>query len=110
MTERPNLRRQIARNGIVLLGGQAALIVSSAVTSFALARQLGTVQFGEYNAVLAFVGLFLPIAMFGLDIVLIREMTQDPDRAPSILGTGLLIRLAAFSGRNAAIASVRVCT
>ena len=86
---------RIVKNTLVLLGGQAAFMLSSAVTTFVLARFLGTSEFGEYNAVIAFVGLFMPIATFGLDTVLIREMAQNRQRAPAIYGAGLALRLLA---------------
>src|SRR5216117_874605 len=86
---------RIVRNAIVLVGGQAALTLSSAITIFTLARYLGAAEFGEYNAVIAFVGLFLPIAAFGLDAVLIREMAQHRPRAREIFGAGLALRVIA---------------
>lgn len=88
------LRLRVLQNAFVLLGGQAALTVSSALTTLVMARRLGTEQFGEYNAVLAFIGLFLPIATFGLEIILVREMSQAPQQASEIFGTGLTLRLA----------------
>jgi O-antigen/teichoic acid export membrane protein len=88
------MRVRVVKNTFVLLAGQAALIVSSAITTLLLARGLGPDQFGEYNAVIAFVGLFLPIANFGLDIILVRELSQNPRKAGRILGAGILLRLA----------------
>src|SRR5215475_8628993 len=90
----PKLKVRVVKNAFVLLGGQAALVLSSAVTTLALARQLGADQFGEYNAVLAFVGLFLPVATFGLEVILLREMAQNPGRASETLGAGMTLRLA----------------
>jgi len=89
-----NMRVRVVKNTFVLLAGQAALIASSAITTLFLARGLGPDQFGEYNAVIAFVGLFLPIANFGLDIILVRELSQNPKQAARILGAGILVRLA----------------
>jgi len=70
-------------------------MLGSAVTTFVLARQLGSERFGEYNGVLAFVGLFLPIAIFGLDSMLVREMAAAPQRARITFGTGLILQLVA---------------
>src|SRR5882672_3799013 len=85
------LRVRILKNAMVLFSGQAALLLSSAITTFALARQLGTEQFGHYNAVIAFVGLFLPVATIGLDSLLVREMSQDRNHARMIFGCGLIL-------------------
>ena len=88
-------RTLVLKNTFVLLSGQAALMLGSAVTTFVLARQLGSERFGEYNGVLTFVGLFLPIAIFGLDSMLVREMSAAPQRARITFGTGLILQLAA---------------
>lgn len=100
--DRPNgaARRQgraprIIGNAVVLLAGQVALTLSTAVTMFALARYLGTAEFGEYSAVIAFVGMFLPIATLSLDLILIREITRNPEKSDAILSTGLALRLSA---------------
>ena len=92
---RATLQARIVKNTFVLFGGQATLAVASAVTTFALARGLGVERFGEYNAVIAFVGLFLPLANIGLDTVLVREMSQHRDEARAIFGCGLILRLIA---------------
>src|SRR5437660_8211206 len=90
-----NLRSRVLKNAFVLFAGQAALILSSAITTFALARQLGAEEFGQYNAIVAFVGLFLPFATFGLDSVLVREIAQHRARGPAIFGSGLILRFLA---------------
>src|SRR5262249_22978713 len=89
------LRVRVLRNALVLLTGQAALAIASAISTFVLARRLGTDQFGEYSAIIGFAGLFLPIATVGLDRVLVREMTRDPASARLIFGSGLILRLLA---------------
>src|SRR5579884_790489 len=91
----PEIRVRIVKNTFVLFGGQATLVLSSAITTFALARGLGVARFGEYNAIIAFVGLFLPLASIGLDTVLVREMAQNREQAGRIFGSALLLRLAA---------------
>lgn len=52
-----------------------------------LARYLGTVEFGTYNYVVAFVALFTPIASLGLNDIVVRDLVRHPDAAPLILGT-----------------------
>jgi len=61
----------------------------------AVARRLGPEQFGVLSYALAFSAVFLPVAMLGLDYVLVRDLVRWRDREAALLGTGALLKLAA---------------
>jgi len=63
-----------------------------------IARYLGPEQFGVLNYAIAFVGLFLPLAMLGLDNVAVRDLVQEPARSHETLGTAFILKLAAGIG------------
>lgn len=100
---RPNLRRIVTNVGwlfadrIVRLG--VGLLVSIVVT-----RYLGPEQFGLLNYSIAFVGLLLPIAIFGLDHVLIRELVREPARADETMGSVFAIKV--ISGSSAFVVAI----
>jgi PST family polysaccharide transporter len=52
-----------------------------------IARYLGPSEFGLLNYAIAFVSLITPIALLGLDQVVLRDLVNQPDRARETLGT-----------------------
>jgi PST family polysaccharide transporter len=100
---RPNLWR-ILTNIVWLFGDRILRLGAGLLISVWIARYLGPAQFGLLSYAAAFVGLFLPVAMLGLDQVVVRDLVNQPDRRNEILGTALAIRLlAGFLSLAAAI-------
>jgi O-antigen/teichoic acid export membrane protein len=58
-----------------------------------VARYLGPEQFGLLSYALALVALFAPLAMLGLDDIVVRNLVRDPAAKQAILGTSFLLRL-----------------
>lgn len=59
-----------------------------------VARYLGPEQFGLLSYALAFVALFAPLAMLGLDDIVVRNLVRAPAAQPTLLGTTFALRLA----------------
>lgn len=68
-------------------------------TIFLLSRYLGVERFGKLNYIFAFFYFFLTLSDFGINTVLVREISRDRSRAESFLGGMLSFKalLAAFS-------------
>jgi len=58
-----------------------------------VARYLGPQQFGLLSYALAFAALFSPLAMLGLDDIVVRNLVRDPAAKQAILGTSFFLRL-----------------
>ncbi len=58
-----------------------------------IARYLGPVQFGIYNYAIAFVALFAPLATFGLDGIVVRNILREPSLKEETLGTAFVLKL-----------------
>lgn len=58
-----------------------------------LARYLGPEQFGLLSYALAFVALFAPLAMPGLDDIVVRNLVREPEARGGLLGTTFLLKL-----------------
>lgn len=56
-------------------------------------KYLGPANYGKLNICIAFVGLFDPVAKLGLDAIVIRNIVEDEEAIPEILGTSFVIRL-----------------
>jgi PST family polysaccharide transporter len=81
-------------------------VVRGAVTVVALAavaRHLAPAGFGVLNFALALVGLATPLAQFGLDAVLVRDLVRYPSRTGALLGTSFALRLGAGVAFAAAV-------
>ncbi|MCX5641808.1 MAG: flippase [Candidatus Omnitrophica bacterium] len=59
-----------------------------------VARYLGPDQFGIWSYASAFVLLFSPFAVLGLDSIVVREIVKDPTRKEEILGSAFALKLA----------------
>ena len=59
-----------------------------------LARYLGPALYGQFSYALAYVALLSPIAMLGLDYIVIREVVQNPSSQNQVLGTSFVLMAA----------------
>ena len=85
--------QRVAKNtGIIISGDLIFRLVSLAVTIY-LARYLGTIGFGKYIFVFAYLAFFGVITDLGLQTILVREMSRDPSMAPKLIGNAYIIRL-----------------
>ena len=58
-----------------------------------VARYLGTENFGILQYGIAFAGLFAPLAILGLQGIVVRDIVRDPEARDEILGTTFVLRL-----------------
>lgn len=58
-----------------------------------MARYLGPAQYGELSYVLTYIAFFQVVANLGMDGIVVREISQDCERAGQILGSTFLLRL-----------------
>lgn len=84
---------KILRNMGVLVIGQGATVPLVFATSVLLVRHLGSEGFGEYAFVYAYVGLFTWLASFGMENIVVREASKDPDKAGEIWGSAFVTAL-----------------
>jgi len=63
------------------------------VVSVYVVRYLGPDRFGLLSYAASFVALFLPIAMLGMDEIVVRELVKDGTRRNELLGTAFFLKL-----------------
>jgi O-antigen/teichoic acid export membrane protein len=85
---------------VKLAGNMAAAVVGKILTAFlgiatmaVLARNLGTEGLGEYRVVLTVLAFTAMAADFGIYMVTLRRMAEEPDRASWIFGNALACRI-----------------
>jgi len=85
--------QRVAKNtGIIVVGDVIFRLISLVVTIY-LARYLGTVGFGKYSFVFAYLAFFGVVTDLGLQPILVREMAREPSIAPGLIGNAYIIRL-----------------
>lgn len=55
-------------------------------------RHLGPDQNGVLSFAMAFVGMFTPLAVLGMDAIVIRDIVRTPERKDNILGSAFVLR------------------
>jgi O-antigen/teichoic acid export membrane protein len=91
-----NLVQRIFRNSLWLFSAQAGGRLAGVLITMALTRTLGIQDFGRYSLIYAFCGIFGVMTDIGIDTIVVREASRQPDRAGNLLGNGMLLK-AAFS-------------
>lgn len=86
--------RRILRNVALRAVGETISKIASVVFFIAVARKLGTAQFGQFGFALSFTGAVLLLAALGTDSVLEREVARDERRVHEYLGDVVVIRAA----------------
>ncbi len=85
--------RKIAYNTIAQVGGKFIGFFISSFFLIILASALGTEGMGYYTTVTAFVAFFVNLADLGINMVMMREVAQNPDQRERITGSFLGFRL-----------------
>lgn len=88
----PTLRRTVSNLTWLSLDRVVRLIGAVIVNAW-LTRYLGPEQNGVLNFALAFVGMFTPLAVLGMDAIVIRDLVRDPEGKEEILGSAFGLRL-----------------
>lgn len=84
--------REVFRNSGFVIGFQAINTVGGFLLVLLIARYLGSKALGQYAIGASLTGLVIGILNFGIQGILIREISKSPDNATDYLGNGLGIR------------------
>src|SRR3989337_3717734 len=94
-----SLRRVLIKNTGVQMAAHGISTAIGLATMFVLSRYLGVEGFGQYNYIFAFFYLFITINDFGVNTIVVREISKQRERAGEIIGAMLSFKvlLAAIS-------------
>jgi O-antigen/teichoic acid export membrane protein len=76
-----------------LMAEQVFRSVTLLVVGVCVVRYLGPERFGLLSYAISFVALFLPVALLGLDGIVVRELVKDGARKNELLGTAFFLKL-----------------
>lgn len=80
-----------ARDSLLTFFGLGARAIAQAAMVLLLARWLGPEGYGQFVATLAVVSFFGPLAGFGLQGVLLRDISREPEAGPQLLAKALAL-------------------
>ena len=87
------LRRLLFKNLSVQTLSEAVAMVCGLLSAVVLSRHLEVEGFGAFNYAFAFMYLFLSLNDLGVNTIVIREVSQAPERAGAIIGSAIALRL-----------------
>jgi O-antigen/teichoic acid export membrane protein len=89
----PGLRQIISSVGWLSVEKLLSMVVNLTVGIYVI-RYLGSDNFGKFSYCLSVVGMLEAIAKLGLDAIVLRNLVQEEEATPEILGTALILKLA----------------
>ncbi|MEI6494518.1 MAG: flippase [bacterium] len=103
----PGFRKYFRNTSWLFIGRFFSLVVNFLVGTY-IARYLGPGLFGQMNYVISFASLFTAFASFGIDPIIVRSLTSNPDQQGLWLGTAFITKLtgATFTIVIASLASL----
>ena len=87
------LAATVARNTLAGFAGQAAVRLVQLGTSAVLARALHASGFGDLSYLIAVIGFFQFLGDLGVEKIVLREIAREPERAPSLVGAAIALRV-----------------
>lgn len=87
-----NLARKILTNTFAQIAGKGVVALIGLVTIRLLAQYLNETEMGHYIAAYEFLAIFAIAADLGLFTIAVKEMSEDSDRMPMIIGNVLSLR------------------
>jgi len=88
----PRLSLRVAKNSSVVFFGQVFSLAANLGVTVLLARQLGQAGFGLFSYAVVYVGLFAIIADFGMQAILVRELSRRRWTESEILGNAIIVK------------------
>ena len=89
-----NIFYKIGFNTLIQFSGKIITVVLGFLTVGLLTRYLGTSGYGDFTLVFAYMSFFGVFADFGLQLAIVRELSQKSIRAEKIYVTYFWIKLA----------------
>lgn len=96
-------KNKIVKNIIWLFFDKILRMGLGVIVSIYLAKYLGPSEYGELSFGISFVYFFMVISMLGMEPIVIREITKNPNQTNQIISTSIVLRI--FSGFLLFIAS-----
>ena len=85
--------KRVLKNASWIIMFQCIQAVLSLIVTMLMARYLGPSNYGVLNYAISVTAFVIPIAMLGINSVLVQELVHYPDNEGEILGTSILMSI-----------------
>jgi len=86
------LRGLLARHVVLQVATQTVALATGLAMAMVLSRHLGVEGFGGFNYLFAFIYIFLALNDLGVNTIVVREISRQPERSGEIIGAMLSFR------------------
>jgi O-antigen/teichoic acid export membrane protein len=86
--------RKYAENAFWLMAEKGFALAAGMIVGIYVARYLRPEAFGLLNYSISFVGIFSALSTLGLEQIIVRELSRNPERKEELLGTGIVLKFA----------------
>ncbi|MFW9835657.1 MAG: flippase [Candidatus Thorarchaeota archaeon] len=93
-SELPKSFSRVARNSLFVLAAKGIDIGTRIILVALIARYLGINLFGEFAFIMGLVSFLLPLTDFGVERIIVREITNQIERANEYMNSALMLRAA----------------
>src|SRR3990167_5432397 len=83
---------RVVKNSFFILAARGIQILSSFFILVAVAKYLTVQGYGDYSFVTALVSSVMALTYFGIQRIIIREISRDRTKARQYLGSAILMR------------------
>lgn len=83
---------RVIKNSLFMLLARVIQIAASSFILIAVARYLTVQSYGDYSFIVAFVSSVMALTYFGIQQIMIREISRDKTNAHKYLGSAILLR------------------
>ena len=87
------IKNKEAKNAGWIVGGRIAQMILSFFVGVLTARYLGPQNYGIINYASAYVAFFSSFCTLGINSVIIKEFSDEPDKQGETIGTAILLRI-----------------
>jgi len=87
-----SIARVLARNSLFIFVGEIISRLAGFFVNLILIRYLGSGEFGKYSLVYAFLSFFQIFTNIGIDSVIVRELSRNPQRGARLIGSAVSLR------------------
>jgi O-antigen/teichoic acid export membrane protein len=84
--------RKIAKNATIIAAGRIVSAFLAAFTSILLIHYLGPERTGDLSFVVVYISIFSIFVNFGIDEIVIREISKDIERGKKFIGNAIIIK------------------
>lgn len=84
-------KKIIFQNTSAILGGRAANLILSLISSVLVVRYLGSERFGQYASLYAYLTLFSWLTTFGMEQIVVSESAKQKENTERLLGIATFI-------------------